>query len=190
MKIICQYPCSETDTTIFSLPETAMGRTGQPLFLPDETGRISALPLVVTSITRLGKHVAERFAHRYYNSWSAGLLFIMEERWQRLRSGALPWHGAFDCDGVLRVGSYMPFDPADIRLCFTLSEDKEEIYDFNAHEMQLTFDALLHRTSEYSTIRQGDLLACCITSQPFPVTMESKCKVCRNEEELLRVKLK
>lgn len=190
MKIICQIPCVDAPVATFSLPETALGRAGQPLFLPDEVGRICALPAVVVRVGRLGKHIAERFAHRYYDSWSMGLLFVIEKRLKQLQQNGQPWHEAFDMDGVLRVGRDIPMGTVDTQLRFTITENPKVCFDITALHLRKTFDALLHHTTEYSTIRQGDLLVSCLTSNPLPVTMESTCHGHINEEELLQVKLK
>ena len=88
MKIICHYLPGGPS---FTLPETAVGREGQPFFVPDDLGTIVATPVVIVPIMRLGKHIARQFAHRYYTQWSAGVLFVCKERLDELRSEGFPW---------------------------------------------------------------------------------------------------
>jgi 2-keto-4-pentenoate hydratase/2-oxohepta-3-ene-1,7-dioic acid hydratase in catechol pathway len=56
-----------TEPVIFSKPESALTRDGKPFFVPDFAERFDYETEIVVRINKLGKNIAERFAHRYYD---------------------------------------------------------------------------------------------------------------------------
>ena len=57
-----------TEPIIFTKPDSALLRDGKPFFLPQAWGEISYEAEVVVHICRLGRHIAPRFARRYYDA--------------------------------------------------------------------------------------------------------------------------
>ena len=57
---------------IFFKPETALLKDGKPFFLPQFSDRIEYETELVFHISRLGKNIAGKFAHRYYDSVTVG----------------------------------------------------------------------------------------------------------------------
>ena len=58
---------------IFFKPETALLKDGKPFFLPQFSDRIEYETELVFHISRLGKNIASKFAHRYYDSVTVGI---------------------------------------------------------------------------------------------------------------------
>ena len=58
---------------IFFKPETALLKDGKPFFLPQFSDRIEYETELVFHISRLGKNIAGKFAHRYYDSVTVGI---------------------------------------------------------------------------------------------------------------------
>lgn len=56
------------EPVIFLKPETALLKDHKPFFLPDFSNKIEYETEIVVHICRLGKNIAPRFAHRYYDA--------------------------------------------------------------------------------------------------------------------------
>ena len=52
---------------LFLKPETALLLKKHPFFIPEWTSDVHYELEMVVKINRLGKHIEERFAHKYYN---------------------------------------------------------------------------------------------------------------------------
>lgn len=61
------------DNHITVTPDSAIINRGRPWFMPDDISEWYGNILIGTSITRVGMHIAERFAHRYYGAFSAAV---------------------------------------------------------------------------------------------------------------------
>ena len=189
MKSICQYTPGGAS---FTLPETALGREGQPFFVPDDLGTILATPVVVVPIMRLGKHIAQQFAHRYYTQWSAGVLFVCKERLEELRRERLPWADAFAFDGALRAGKWMNMDEQAATHHHHLSL---QLTNNNSQEMDVpapreVIDAMIQRESKWNTLRQGDYLIFQPVENSLTIWPDELLRLRLDDEEILRVKLK
>jgi 2-keto-4-pentenoate hydratase/2-oxohepta-3-ene-1,7-dioic acid hydratase in catechol pathway len=55
------------EPVLFMKPDTALLKDGKPFMLPDFSNEIHYETELVVKINRLGKNIAERFAHRYYD---------------------------------------------------------------------------------------------------------------------------
>ena len=189
MKIICQYTQGGAS---FTLPETALGREGQPFFVPDDLGVIVAVPVVMVPIVRLGKHIARQFAHRYYKQWSAGVLFVCKDRLGELRKEGLPWADAFAFDGALRAGQWRDMDEQTTmqthHLRLTLADNASLEMDVPAPRDII--DTMIQRESKWNTLRQGDYLLFQLHEGDLTIKPEQMLRLWLDNEEVLHVKLK
>ena len=56
------------EPVIFLKPDSALLKDGKPFFIPDFSNEVHYETELVVRISRLGKNIAERFAHRYYDA--------------------------------------------------------------------------------------------------------------------------
>ena len=54
-----------SEPTIFMKSDSSLLKDGKPFFIPDFSSEIHYETEIVVKIDRLGKNIAERFAHRY-----------------------------------------------------------------------------------------------------------------------------
>ena len=89
---------------IFFKPETALLKDGKPFFLPQFSDRIEYETELVFHISRLGKNIASKFAHRYYDIPEADILASCGE--QALELGtSKPKQGRTEIRGTLQKDS-------------------------------------------------------------------------------------
>ena len=94
-----------TEPTIFMKSDSALLKDGKPFFIPDFSNEIHYETEIVVKIDRLGKNIAERFAHRYYQEVTVGIDFTARDWQRKLRAEGLPWElsKAFDNSAVREV---------------------------------------------------------------------------------------
>ena len=56
------------EPVVFTKSDSALLKNHKPFFLPDWTERVDYEAQLVVRISRLGKGIPERFAHRYYDA--------------------------------------------------------------------------------------------------------------------------
>ena len=81
---------------IFFKPETALLKDGKPFFLPQFSDRIEYETELVFHISRLGKNIAGKFAHRYYDSVTVGIDLTARDKLAEARANGNPWDIAKD----------------------------------------------------------------------------------------------
>ena len=94
----------EVDEPIFFHKGDALLRPNTPFFLPDMGSTIEYEAELVVQISRVGKQIAERFAHRYYNYITLGIDFTARDIQRRAIAQGHPWLMAKVFDGSAVVG--------------------------------------------------------------------------------------
>ena len=60
------------DARCYLMADSSVLYTGRPFFIPDFARRFVAAPTIVVRTGRLGKCIAPKFAHRYWDAVTAG----------------------------------------------------------------------------------------------------------------------
>ena len=97
----------EGEEPIFFHKGDALLRPNTPFFLPDMGSTIEYEAELVVQISRVGKQIAERFAHRYYNYITLGIDFTARDLQRRAIAQGHPWLMAKVFDGSAVVGSWL-----------------------------------------------------------------------------------
>ena len=101
MKIICveanyaesvnSGSCGESrEPVVFMKTDSSLLKGNKPFYLPYFSKEIVGGASVVYRISRLGKNIQEKFAHRYYDAVTVGIDFTARDLQTRLREGGLP----------------------------------------------------------------------------------------------------
>ena len=82
----------------FLKPDTALLRNNDPFYTPSFSQEVHYECELVVRINRVGKAIAERFAHRYYDEVGLGIDFTARDLQRRAIAEGLPWESckAFD----------------------------------------------------------------------------------------------
>ena len=62
-----------TEPVVFLKPDSALLKNNKPFFLPDFSENIHYEVEVVVKISKLGKSISSKFAHRYYDEVTLGI---------------------------------------------------------------------------------------------------------------------
>ena len=99
-----------SEPVIFMKPDSALLREGKPFFLPDFSMDLQYEAEVVVHICRLGKCIAPRFAHRYYDAVTVGIDFTARDLQSRFRAQGLPWELSKGFDNSAAIGRFVPLE--------------------------------------------------------------------------------
>ena len=82
----------------FLKPDTALLRNNDPFYIPSFSKEVHYECELVVRINRVGKAIAERFAHRYYDEVALGIDFTARDLQRKAIAEGLPWESckAFD----------------------------------------------------------------------------------------------
>jgi 2-keto-4-pentenoate hydratase/2-oxohepta-3-ene-1,7-dioic acid hydratase in catechol pathway len=150
----------EEEPVIFLKPDTALLSNNQDFYLPDFSTDIHYETEVVVKINKPGKHIDEKFAHRYYDSVSVGIDFTARDLQAMLKSKGLPWERAKAFDGSAVIGSFLPLaDVGNIAdLNFSMNLNGHQVQSANTSEMVFSVDKVIAFVSRFITLKTGDLI--------------------------------
>jgi 2-keto-4-pentenoate hydratase/2-oxohepta-3-ene-1,7-dioic acid hydratase in catechol pathway len=153
-------PLLLSEPVIFIKPDSALLKDGRPFFLPDFSSNIHYETELVVKINRIGKNIAEQFAHRYYDEVTVGIDFTARDLQTELRNKGLPWAISKGFDGAAVAGEFIPLSEAgDIRnLSFHLDRDGKTVQEGNTADMLFPADKIIAYASRFFTLKMGDLI--------------------------------
>lgn len=149
-----------TEPTIFMKSDSSLLKDGKPFFIPDFSSEIHYETELVVKIDRLGKNIAERFAHRYYSEVSVGIDFTARDLQRRLREQGLPWEISKAFDNSAVIGTFIPLEEAGNvnQLSFHLDMNGKTVQQGNTADMLFSVDQIIAYVSRFFTLKIGDLI--------------------------------
>ncbi len=148
------------EPVIFTKADSAVLKDHKPFFIPDHMGRIDYETEIVVRISKLGKNISERFAHRYYDAVTVGIDFTARELQKKLRSEGKPWDLCKGFDGSAALGEWVSLDKfRDIQaIHFHLDINGNTVQEGCTSDMLYRVDQLIAYISQYFTLKTGDIL--------------------------------
>lgn len=148
------------EPVIFMKPDSALLKDGKPFFIPDFSVQVDYETELVVRINRLGKNIAERFAHRYYDAVTVGIDFTARDLQRKYRAEGKPWELCKGFDNSAAIGDWIPVERfKDIQqLNFHLDIDGKTVQRGYADDMLFKIDQIIAYVSRFCTLKIGDLL--------------------------------
>lgn len=149
-----------TEPTIFLKADSSLLKDGKPFFIPDFSSEMHYETELVVKIDRLGKNIAERFAHRYYNEVTVGIDFTARDLQHRLREQGLPWEISKAFDNSAAIGTFVPLNEAGEvnHLSFHLDINGQTVQQGCTEDMLFSVDKIIAYVSRFFTLKIGDLI--------------------------------
>lgn len=203
MKIICigrnyknhikELESPYPDNPVFFLkPESAILRNGKDFFIPSFSNEIHYELEIIIKINRLGKHIQERFAHRYFKEISLGIDFTARDLQNKCKNNGLPWEISKCFDSSAAIGDFIPIDQfkqhKDIN--FYLLKNREMVQKANANQMIFSFNKIISYISKFMTLKIGDLIFTGTPAGVGKVEINDELRGFLNEKELLNIRIK
>lgn len=145
---------------IFTKADSAILKDGKPFFVPDFMGRIDYETELVVRISRLGKSISRRFAHRYYDAVTVGIDFTARDLQKKLRETGSPWDVCKSFDGAATIGKWVNVEKfKDIQaLHFHLNINGNTVQEGSTSDMLYRVDEIIEHISKYFTLKTGDII--------------------------------
>ncbi|MES2560870.1 MAG: fumarylacetoacetate hydrolase family protein [Bacteroidota bacterium] len=144
---------------VFSKPDTALVKNGEPFYLPDFSNDVHHEVELVIRISKMGKKIGEKFARNYFNEIGLGIDFTARDMQQRLKEKGLPWELAKAFDGSAPIGDFMDVTNMDLTdINFSLKKNGEVVQSGNTAQMIFSFEQIVSFVSQYFTLKVGDLI--------------------------------
>lgn len=161
---------------IFLKADSALLKDHKPFFIPDHLGRIDYETELVVRISKLGKTIPQRFAHRYYDAVTVGIDFTARELQQKLREEGKPWDLCKGFDGAAAIGEWVSVEKfRDIQaIHFHLDINGKTVQEGCTSDMLYKVDELIAYISQYFTLKTGDILYTGTPAGVGPVHIDDK----------------
>lgn len=153
---------SDDDPVLFMKPDTAILHNDEHRFyIPDFSSDIHYEAETVVKINKMGKNIAERFAHRYYEEITIGIDFTARDLQAELKQKGLPWEISKAFDNSAAVGKFIAKSSLTENINninFVLSKNNETVQSSNTKEMIHPIDKIIAYASCFFTLKTGDLI--------------------------------
>ncbi len=149
-----------TEPVIFMKPATALLKDGADFFYPDFSSSIHYECELVLRISKHGKHVQEKFAHKYFDALTVGIDFTARDIQAKLKDKGLPWEIAKAFDGSAVAGKFIDisnFSNSD-SILFSLKKNGVLVQQGNSDDMIFSFKRIISYVSSFFTLQKGDLI--------------------------------
>ena len=173
MKIICvglNYASHNKETqntlvtkepVIFMKSDVSLLKDGKPFYIPDFSSEMQYETEIVVKINRLGKNIAKRFAHRYYDEVTIGIDMTARDIQRKLQSQGLPWELSKSFENSAVVGEFVKLTELEKNidnLDFYLNIDGKTVQSANTSQMLFKVDEIIEYISRFVTLKIGDLI--------------------------------
>lgn len=180
------------EPVIFLKSDSAILPNKMPFIIPEFSDDVHYEVEVVVKINRVGKHIDEKFAHKYYEEIGLGIDFTARDIQKKLKEKGLPWEKAKSFDGSAVVGKFTSktnFEDLN-NLDFSLKKNNKTVQTGNTSLMIHSIDQIISHVSEYFTLKIGDYI---FTGTPAGVGKVSENDILEgyiNDDEVFRIKVK
>ena len=176
----------------FLKPETAIQPKNHPFFIPEFSNKIEYEIELVLRINKIGKHIEEKFAYKYYDNIGLGIDFTARDIQNECKEKGYPWEKAKGFDGSAQISKYfLKKSDLDIKnIDFKLKKNNTIVQTGNSKNMLFSFDKIISHVSKFFTLKIGDLI---YTGTPSGVGSIKEGDILEgfiNNESLIHVKIK
>lgn len=149
-----------SEPVFFMKPDTALLKDGEPFYFPEFTSDLHHEIEIVLKINKVGKHIDEQFAHKYYDEIGLGIDFTARDLQAQCKAKGLPWEKAKAFDGSAPLGKFIQkSELKDLsNLTFNLLINGTQKQIGNTKDLLFSFDKIIAYVSKFVTLKVGDLI--------------------------------
>lgn len=176
---------------VFLKPDSAILPKKMPFFIPPFSSNIHYEVEVLVKINKVGKYIAPKFAHKYYDTVGLGIDFTARDLQAKCKEKGLPWEKAKAFDGSAVIGEFYPKEDFDINnTSFQLHKNGNIVQNGNTQSMLWKVDELISYVSQFFTLKKGDII---FTGTPAGVGKVEENDILTgtiNEKQAFQIKIK
>ncbi|PIQ48194.1 MAG: 2-hydroxyhepta-2,4-diene-1,7-dioate isomerase [Cytophagales bacterium CG12_big_fil_rev_8_21_14_0_65_40_12] len=180
-----------SEPVVFLKPDTAVLRNNAPFYHPDFSKDIHYEVEVLLKISKEGKHIEKKFAHKYYDEIGIGIDFTARDLQQRCKEKGLPWEIAKAFNGSAPISEFKAKNAYNLNeLNFSLTQNDELKQKGNTNMMLFSFDEIIAHISKYFTLKKGDVIFTGTPAGVGKINIGDKLVAYLENEKLLEVEVK
>lgn len=147
------------EPVVFSKPETAILKNNAPFYYPDFSEDIHHEVEILIKISKVGKNIDQKFAHKYYEEIGIGVDFTARDLQSKAKAKGLPWDLAKGFNGSAPISEFVPKSKFDLtNLNFSLKKDGEDVQVGNTSMMLFSVDYIISYVSKFFMLKKGDII--------------------------------
>ncbi|MCG8474477.1 MAG: fumarylacetoacetate hydrolase family protein [Cytophagales bacterium] len=148
------------EPVVFLKPDSALLKNNDPFYFPAFTNELHHEVELVIKISREGKNIQPKFAHKYYEEVGLGIDFTARDLQQKAKEKGLPWEKAKAFNHSAPVSGFVDkklFSNLQ-NISFSLEKNGKSVQQGNTSLMLFPIDELIAHVSQFFTLKKGDLL--------------------------------
>jgi 2-keto-4-pentenoate hydratase/2-oxohepta-3-ene-1,7-dioic acid hydratase in catechol pathway len=148
------------EPVVFMKPDSAVLLKQHPFVIPEFSEDIHHEIELIVKISKVGKYIEPKFAHKYYDEISVGIDFTARDLQAKLKEKGLPWEKAKAFDGSAVIGEFLPksqFVSLE-NITFELTNNNSTVQKGNSEMMLWNIDELISYVSQFFTLKIGDVI--------------------------------
>lgn len=149
-----------SEPIVFMKPDSAILLKQHPFVIPEFSQDIHHEIELIVKISKVGKYIDTKFAHKYYDEISVGIDFTARDLQDQLKEKGLPWEKAKAFDNSAVIGEFLPknqFNSLE-NITFELTNNNKIVQKGNSSHMLWNIDELISYISQYFTLKIGDII--------------------------------
>jgi 2-keto-4-pentenoate hydratase/2-oxohepta-3-ene-1,7-dioic acid hydratase in catechol pathway len=149
-----------SEPVVFMKPDSAILLKQHPFVIPEFSEDIHHEIELIVKISKVGKYIEPKFAHKYYDEISVGIDFTARDLQAKLKEKGLPWEKAKAFDGSAVIGEFLPksqFVSLE-NITFELTNNNVTVQNGNSNMMMWNIDELISYVSQFFTLKIGDII--------------------------------
>ena len=149
-----------TEPVVFMKPDSAVLLKQHPFVIPEFSEDIHHEIELIVKISKVGKYIEPKFAHKYYDEISVGIDFTARDLQAKLKEKGLPWEKAKAFDGSAVIGEFLPKNQfvSLENITFELTNNNSTVQKGNSEMMLWNIDELVSYVSRFFTLKIGDII--------------------------------
>lgn len=187
MKILVVHSDDSGRLGVTAMADSTTLRSGQPFFVPDHAPRYAVEPMLALRIGRLGKCIAQRFAHRYIDAATATFVVKpLDAEGAPVTLGGM----AAALDGSVLMGKWIPLAEGAALPDVQWTHNAQE-HTLDGSKVTPSMQEAVSFLSQYCTLKMGDIV-CLTTGQPTmqPIAIGDRVTATVGETQVLRNNIK
>ena len=148
------------EPVVFMKPDSAVLLKQHPFVIPEFSEDVHHEIEIIVKISKVGKYIEPKFAHKYYDEISVGIDFTARDLQEKLKAKGLPWEKAKAFDGSAVIGEFLPknqFSSLE-NITFELTNNNKTVQKSNSSHMLWKIDELISYVSQFFTLKIGDII--------------------------------
>jgi 2-keto-4-pentenoate hydratase/2-oxohepta-3-ene-1,7-dioic acid hydratase in catechol pathway len=180
------------EPVFFMKPDTAILKEGQDFYYPEFTKDLHYECELVYRIEKTGKHIAEKFAAKYYSQLSLGIDFTARDLQQKCKEKGLPWEIAKSFEHSAPISSkwitVSEFEGKPLE--FRLMKNGQTVQHGKTSDMIFSIDQIISYISRFMTLKTGDLIYTGTPSGVGPVAIGDKLEGYIGDQKMFEFQVK